>query len=114
MWNTSEHKLQRHLNLPWVIPLRANHAEVGRAQGQAGYSKADVVSQVEELGPELKVETFIVTEPVVLEQTEVQIVDAVHACAGQRSGSGAVGERRRLAEDAGVEPLIQPGLRRAT
>jgi acetoin:2,6-dichlorophenolindophenol oxidoreductase subunit beta len=57
-----------------------------------------VVREVEELGPELHVETLIVPEPVVLEQTEVQVVRAVPADIGQGAGSGAVSERRRLAE----------------
>ena len=66
------------------------------------------IAQVERLRPELQVEPVVVSELVVLKQTEVQVVDPVPTRIGKSAWRSPVSKGHRLAEHGGVEPLIEP------
>src|SRR5882724_1072911 len=71
-----ELQFQSELNLPRVIPLAADHAEGRVAECCRRNAELDMIGDVEELGAELQVEAFAFSKIIVLEKTEIQIVQA--------------------------------------
>ena len=104
----SELQFQGELNLPWVVSLAADHPEGRVAESSGGNSELDMIGDVKELGAELQVEAFAFAKWIILEKTEIEIVQAMGSRVGESAGAGTVRERGRLAKRADIEPPIQP------
>jgi len=72
-----ELQFQSELNLPRVVPLAADHPKGRVAESDGGKAELDMIGDVKELRAELQVETFAFAKWIVLEKTEIQIVQAM-------------------------------------
>ena len=106
-FHKSEKQLHGQLDLARRIRLPADYAELRSPVRQARIVELHTVQDVEQLAAKLKIETPVRSEAVVLEQAEIQVVHAVGAHVGKSAADISERVRRRLAEDAGVEPLVQ-------
>ena len=93
----SELQFKGELNLPWVVSLAADHPEGRVAESSGGNSELDMIGDVKELGAELQVEAFAFAKWIILEKTEIEIVQAMGSRVGESAGAGTVRERGRLA-----------------
>ena len=72
-----------------------------------------MVRHIEELPAELQVESAVLTEMVILEDAEIEVVLAVTTHAAHCASSGPISVGRRLEEHTRIEPLIEPRARSA-
>jgi hypothetical protein len=79
-------QFQRKLDLPRLVDLSADHAEVSLPDRASGISKPRPVEGIEELGPELDIESLVRAEAIVLEETSVPVVDPVDTDVGRSPG----------------------------
>ena len=77
----------------------------------AGIPELNPVKDVEELSAKLQPRAVFLSESEVFEGREIPIADACGTEVGICAALIAEGERTRLSEARGIEPLIQPVLR---
>jgi len=86
MNSRSKLHFQRKLNLPRPVDLSADHAEVSLPDVASGISESRSIEGIEELGPELNVESLVGAEAIVFEKTSVPVTDPVDTDVGRGSG----------------------------
>src|ERR1039458_472786 len=104
-WNSLEQDLKPKLELPRRVRLRADHTEAGRCHACRRTTELDPVEGVEELRPELHANVLAREE--LLKEREIRAVLIRCAQIADVRAYVPKRERRRLAEYAGVEVLVE-------
>src|SRR5581483_1497476 len=100
-------QLQRKLYQARRIGLAGYVPELRRPERHPRIRETRMIEKVEELRAELQVHPAVVKETIVLDERHVYVVRVVVTYIRQGPAGVAEGESGRLAEYAGVEPLIQ-------
>src|SRR5262249_4297119 len=91
-------EFQGELDQSRLVRLTVDNAKLRRPECHSGVAEPDPIEDVEELRPELEIDSALLEERIILGHAEIQIIGAVIAHVRQRSRSVAECESGGLAE----------------